>query len=324
MISKEEIHRLLAVRHYGESSKESLKNIRSTKKLNHWLKTHPDTDVSDLINTIEENYNVESNAIKINKPIELDICCMKITPEDYIAMTHGYCVENNQRVRSPIYITDGSPRCHIRKSVYTDETRNNHFLLTSGIKANGLPGRHQKGNWYILNQWYNEGLCKIGKSPRFMTVNSNTFVHGSTDSTNIIDYWRGFNYGRFGYAIHVDNVYHIKEDKIIQKNVFKELCSNGLFNQWNFEAPCNRLKDVDDNPKTKPEILFCRVYKINAEIYRDDLVTWDAYDHSRYWDEFHRIDQRDVVISHPVISDANFEEMRTKLESVLNKYGALE
>ena len=105
---------------------------------------------------------------------------------------------------------------------------------------------------------------------------------------------------------------------MVCKNLFGELCSNGLFNQWNYVAPCNRLTGIQCRDA---QIDLLRIYNLRNPIIRDKLWTHEN-GNSRYWDELHD-DVRDAYIIDPVIPDDKFDAMRIKLESSLNKHGAL-
>ncbi|MCK5660940.1 MAG: hypothetical protein KAH86_06230 [Methanosarcinales archaeon] len=225
--------------------------------------------------------------------IELNTQSIKVNPENYIAMTDGYQVDNKM-VQSPIHISDSGTHCNFW-NIYKNGS-SDYFLLT--CYEGTAP--QQPANSKVVNKWAHGGLCDV--------------VRHRDGTINIKDYYQTI----YKYAACVDKIYHIKGESMVCKNLFGELCSNGLFNQWNYVAPCNRLTGIQCRDA---QIDLLRIYNLRNPIIRDKLWTHEN-GNSRYWDELHD-DVRDAYIIDPVIPDDKFDAMRIKLESSLNKHGAL-
>lgn len=230
------------------------------------------------------------------KNVKLNARTIKVNPENYIAMTHGFHIEG-KKVQSPIHISDSGTHCNFW-DIYSRRL-SDYFLLTCAIGTTDRLGP-KPANSKVVNEWVREGLCDV--------------VRHRDGTINIKDYSQTV----YKYAACVDKIYHIKGQSMVCKNLFAELCSNGLFNQWNDVAPCNRLTGIQCRDA---QIDLLRIYNLHNPIIRDKLWTHEN-GNSPYWDELHD-DVRDAYIIDPVIPDDEFDAMRIKLESSLGKHGAL-
>lgn len=262
--------------------------------------------------TSNVSMNIEENAAKI----KLNTNTIKVNPENYLAMTHGYYLPNQVKTKSTIYIADCGPKCNLRNQVYNNSSKNDYFLMTIDVGTEP----EQQGNCEILHQWYKEKLCDVVKHTKL--IERPCKLEPEFFTCNTKNYKTRYEYSHFKYIIHVDQVYNLSTDREIQKKLFEDMCTNGLFNQWDYTAPCNRLTDSKCHQLKYPEILLFRVFKIQNEIPRTRLITYEK-SNSRFWDTFRKDDDKSAFMPHPVIPNDDFKKIKNKLEETLEKHKAI-
>ena len=230
------------------------------------------------------------------KHIKLNARSIKVNPENYIAMTCGYRVDSKM-VLSPIHISDSGPDCNFWNTY--QKGKNDYFLLTCSKDTTHRLGP-KPANSKVVNEWVRDGLCDV--------------IRHRNSTVNIKNYYQHL----YNYAVYVDQIYYINNDAGANKKLFQELCSNDLFNQWNYIAPCNRLMGKKCG---NAQIGLFRIYNIRNPILRGDIQTYEK-GNSRFWDELDDT-SRDVGVVNPIIPDDEFDNMRIKLESTLKKHGVL-
>lgn len=112
----------------------------------------------------------------------------------------------------------------------------------------------------------------------------------------------------FKYVAALEKIYHIRNDE----NLWKILCSNGIFDIWDWTAPFNSLKD-DRGPNkdvNDPRILLLRIYEVNYDFTNEVTIGVRA----------DTIPQRRVQIVKPIIPQQQFDEIVRLLESVVRDY----
>ncbi|NJD78802.1 MAG: hypothetical protein FIB08_17200 [Candidatus Methanoperedens sp.] len=146
----------------------------------------------------------------------------------------------------------------------------------------------------------------------------------------------------YHHIAFIDKIYHIEslwkdEEKEFnkQKNLWKLLCSIGIFNQWKWCAPFNRyLKEnspkfigsdcvTNEPPKeymkyfTKnPMILLLRIYSIK----RPFSFIYGDLEASDRWDEICKeIERHHIEIEKEVIEDEEFNKIQKHLEETLKE-----
>ena len=108
------------------------------------------------------------------------------------------------------------------------------------------------------------------------------------------------------YVAMLDEIFHIENDA----SIWKVLCTNGLFDIWNWEAPFSSLEDKDD-----PSILLLRIYEADH-----DFSGEVQYGPSTRWDI---IPAREVNLVRKIIPNAGFERTRDTVRKVLTTRGRL-
>jgi hypothetical protein len=103
------------------------------------------------------------------------------------------------------------------------------------------------------------------------------------------------------YLVILDTIYHI-ENNI---ELWKLLCTNGIFDIWKPEAPFNMVKVGTD-----PMILLLRIYQI------DDDFTDELADKTFY----HAVEPRRVDILEPILSNDAFRKLKEGLTSSLHEW----
>ncbi len=140
----------------------------------------------------------------------------------------------------------------------------------------------------------------------------------------------------YHHIAFIDTIYHIKRDFYGQIRLWKELCMNGIFDQWMWCAPFNRyINDSCRNKKfippgcsvdmslkdeymrcfvKEPMILLLRIYGINKIFSADTHI-----EHYRKFDHIcNAEDYKNIYVGDPIIPDNEFKNYREKLEKTLN------
>lgn len=120
------------------------------------------------------------------------------------------------------------------------------------------------------------------------------------------------------YVAVLDRIFHIKNGI----NLWKDICTNGLFDIWEPQAPFNCL-----NEKVDPMILLLRIYEVDYD-FMNDIRRYNAH--------YSRIPERRVRRVKPVIplnrDDSSntkfngalfFAELTEKLKNTLTRHGCL-
>lgn len=111
------------------------------------------------------------------------------------------------------------------------------------------------------------------------------------------------------YIAIADKEYFIKNSI----ELWKELCSNGIFNIWVPHAPFDRFEDAKTNP-SKYRIVLVRIFEINEEFTSEDIIhASDRIDHIIS-------ENRDISIRRPIINDNEFFKIKNKLEKTISPY----
>lgn len=222
--------------------------------------------------------------------VKLNEKTMKLNLENFLGMTHGFDKEN-RRLRIAIQVSHKNCGYHFCE-VYKKRTED--FFLMTAFKGTRVKEKDQPANKEYIMQWKNKKLCNTYNNKRYNTYN--------------VKNWELKNHK---YILDVDSVYDLSEDENIRENIFKELCSNGIFDIWNPKAPCNRLEGVNN-----AQIELFRVFEIYNGINREDINVIN----SRF--ELHDKLKKDtyVDIKNPVLSDDEFKSTKNKLEHTLNRH----
>jgi hypothetical protein len=120
------------------------------------------------------------------------------------------------------------------------------------------------------------------------------------------------------YVAVLDRIFHIKNEI----NLWKDICTNGLFDIWEPQAPFNCL-----NEKENPMVLLLRIYEVDYDFKND--IRW-------YNDHYSLIPKSRVKLVKPVIplnrADSSntefdgtlyFTELTEKLRNTLSRHGCL-
>lgn len=96
-------------------------------------------------------------------------------------------------------------------------------------------------------------------------------------------------------------------------NLWRTICSNGLFDIWNPQAPYDRLAK-SKSPPSRYRIHLLRIFEIDHEFKRSDVLPVnDRIDHLV-------VDNKKLNIVNPVLSDLEFGEIKRLLEKSVIPY----
>ena len=222
--------------------------------------------------------------------VKLNEKTMKLNLENFLGMTHGFD-KKDQRIRTAIQVSHKNCGYHFCE-VYAKRTED-YFLMTA-FKGTRVKEKDQPANKEYIMQWEMKNLCNTYKNKRYDTYNV-----------------RNWELEDHKYILNVASVYDLSDNENIRENIFKELCSNGLFDIWNPRAPCNRLEKL-----TNAQIELFRVFEIYNGVDRDDIDVinsrFDLYDKIK---KGMRLD-----IKKPLISDDEFVALKSKLEGTLCRH----
>jgi len=158
-------------------------------------------------------------------------------------------------------------------------------------------------------QWHSSIWVELKnrKFPALLTQNRlpTRFTVSKTGSEMRSDYYRM----PYKYVALLENEYYIVNDI----RLWKELCSNGLFNIWVPEAPYTRLNSCK-TPSERHRIMLLRVYEIDREFDRGDVVPANSrIDHLN-------TDDYRVKLVRPVMSDSDFSRVKELLGQSTQPY----
>jgi hypothetical protein len=163
-----------------------------------------------------------------------------------------------------------------------------------------------------------------------------------------------FRFISYNHIAFIDTKYYIEKNFDKQKCLWTKLCSNGLFNQWEWSAPFAsyleerspvgvqeilksiiREEYVDKSQEEllmnyfnpEPIILLLRIYEINIPFDYNNLYTYidrtgNRTGHSLYFDTIANKDYHNyciTTIKEPIISDEDFFMIRYKLENIMQE-----
>jgi 5-methylcytosine-specific restriction protein A len=111
------------------------------------------------------------------------------------------------------------------------------------------------------------------------------------------------------YIAELDSEYFVRNDM----ELWKTICTNGLFNIWDPIAPYNRLAESRTDP-SRFRIQLLRIYEIKEDFSSDDIVAVSS-----------RIDHLvapnpEVTIKNPVVNEEEFHHIKTLLIESVSKY----
>jgi hypothetical protein len=113
----------------------------------------------------------------------------------------------------------------------------------------------------------------------------------------------------FKYIAELDREYFVRNELALWKTV----CSNGLFDIWNPEAP-NKRFDQAKSDSAKFRIQLLRIYEINYEFNNNDIRHASA--------RVDKLKSSNIEVSKigPVISNEEFRNMKELLEHSITPY----
>lgn len=120
---------------------------------------------------------------------------------------------------------------------------------------------------------------------------------------------KSYNYNTTArYIAVLDTIFHIKNEI----SIWEALCTNGIFDIWEPQAPYNMLShDAQNNKKDPqdPQILTIRVFEIDHD-FQNEITK------KQYWNT---ITPKQVNLVKPVIPNKEFLEIKEKIENTLDK-----
>lgn len=114
---------------------------------------------------------------------------------------------------------------------------------------------------------------------------------------------------KYKYIVHLDSEYFVENDM----SLWKDICSNGLFNIWEPEAPFS-LFEASKRNENNYRICLLRLYEIYEEFKLHEIDASDIYDHLK------ECKNRNVTIKTAIVSDEKFRKTRKLLEDSVYKY----
>lgn len=111
------------------------------------------------------------------------------------------------------------------------------------------------------------------------------------------------------FIVHLDSVYFVRNDM----SLWKDVCSNGLFNIWEPEAPFSRFENSEGD-EANYRICLVRLYEVYEEFKQQEIVAATK-----------RIDHlespsRNVTIKRAISSDEEFRRTRKLLDDSVRTY----
>jgi hypothetical protein len=178
----------------------------------------------------------------------------------------------------------------------------NAYAMIHGFRKNGK--LYRQSIWLAVKDWL---TAKDRDSPALLTFNRTPTrfeLSRIGEEMDAEDYTIPFK-----YIAELDQQYFVKNELALWETV----CSNGLFDIWNPDAPCTRFKQADTDP-AKFRIQLLRIYEINHEFNNADIRHASA-----------RIDQlkssnQEVIKTGPVISNEEFRNLKELLEHSISPW----
>lgn len=259
--------------------------------------------------------NFKGKCVNISKSI------LKVEIENYLAMIDGFSKDNaDERIKTAIFTSYPRP-------AFSGDFKSKPKLVTL-IKKNRKDYYHNDK----IFEWF-----KILIRTKSIMIKG---FHPREYSEQLVDDL--YNHSKYNHIAFIDKVYYIKKDYTGQIDLWKELCSNGIFDQWKWCAPFNRYSPITKLPNKEPLanynchlvhnskelfeeyfendpiILLLRVYKIseifsvanNIKNSRNSCINPETYCSK-------------IHITDPVIPDDDFIKIRDKLEDTLTKFDML-
>lgn len=111
------------------------------------------------------------------------------------------------------------------------------------------------------------------------------------------------------YIAIAEKTYFIKNDI----ELWRKLCTNGLFNTWVPESPYARFDKAKADP-SKHRISLIRVYEIEKGYTSKDIVHASSHiDHLMS-------DNKDVTVKKAIVDDRHFSAIKSMLENTVKQY----
>lgn len=114
----------------------------------------------------------------------------------------------------------------------------------------------------------------------------------------------------FKYLAVIDRIFYLKENNI---KMWEELCTNGIYDIWEPEAPYNNLKDENGQDKKAPQILLLRIFEIN-KIFNDEVQK------GSYSDMLPNATETEIQLVRPIISNEEYKRIITKIRKAVERY----
>lgn len=143
--------------------------------------------------------------------------------------------------------------------------------------------------------------------PKLITLSKKRSYKCSNIGEKLLEKYKNVEITTFKHVAVLTTIFHI-ENKI---EIWKELCTNGIFDVWEPEGgPFMRLRTGDD-----PMILLLRLYEI-ANVYSVEDINISRVDNIA-------ATNRKVLLNKPLIQDAEFDEICKKIKETLDRYNAI-
>jgi hypothetical protein len=178
----------------------------------------------------------------------------------------------------------------------------NAYAMISGFQKNGK--RYRQSIWLAVKDWLtakdrgSSPLLTFNRTPTRFEL-SRIGEEIEADDVEI----------PFKYIAELDREYFVRNDITLWETV----CSNGLFDIWNPEAPYKRFAQSKSDP-AKFRIQLLRIYEINYEFNNNDI----RHVSSRV-DKLKSSNQEVSKIG-PVISNEEFRNLKELLENSITRY----
>jgi len=160
--------------------------------------------------------------------------------------------------------------------------RPNGYAMISGYHKNGMLNR--QSIWCAVTEYPFPMLITLNRRPTKFKVSA-LYERQNLEEFSI----------PYKYIATFDSHFFIRNDA----RLWQRICSNGLFDIWDPDAPFSRFDNCDSHP-SKYRIQLLRIFEINEEFHKSAVIaSGDRIDHLN-------TNIRKVTIKQPVINDKEF------------------